>query len=68
MQALGSRGEGASETRLLVSESQPGGHVRHWLRHRRLHSGTWCDLWGQGGRMGPCREEVGTRGSICGRK
>lgn len=64
LQALGNRGEGVSETRLLdPSGGEPGGHVRHWLRHRRLHSGTWCELWGQGGRMGPCGEEVGTRGA-----
>lgn len=47
---------------------QPGDHVRHQVRHRRRHSGAWCVLWGHGGRVGPCGEEAGSGGSICGRK
>ncbi|KAF6298892.1 hypothetical protein mRhiFer1_008934 [Rhinolophus ferrumequinum] len=59
LQALGGRGGGAQETRLLGHRRQQGDHVRSWVRHKRLHSGTWCVLWGQGGRTGPCGDGGG---------
>lgn len=37
-----------------TSGRQQGDHVRSWVRHKRLHSGTRCVLWGQGGGTGPC--------------